>query len=57
MIFNPLCYENMLKGSKLSDEDNTDFCNIECKYVTSKQLNQDILGNQADFTLLNLNFV
>ena len=55
MSFNPLRYENMLKESKLSNEDYTDSCNIDCKYVTSEQLNKDISGDQADFTLLNLN--
>ena len=55
MLFNPLRFENMSKESEANDENILKSADIECTYVTSKQLSQNISNQQADLTLFNLN--
>ena len=52
MLFNPLRFENMLKESEADDENISKSANIECTYVTSEKLSQNISNEQADFTLI-----
>ena len=55
MLFNPLQIENMSKESEANDENVLKSADIECTYVTSKQLSQNISNQQAGLTLFNLN--
>ena len=55
MLFNPLRFEIMSKESVANDENILKSADIECTYVTSKQLSQNISNQQADLTLFNLN--
>lgn len=58
-MFNPLRYENtsMQKSSQTVDS-NFSYdasCEVDCRYVTTEQLNQDITNENFDFTLFSLN--
>ena len=48
MLFNPIRFENMSKESEANDENILKSADIECTYVTSKQLSQNISNQQAD---------
>ena len=52
MMFNPLRYECMLKSN---DENVLRSSQVECNYVTSEQLCQNISKDEGDFVLFNLN--
>ena len=52
MMFNPLRYECMLK---LNDENVRRSSRVECNYVTTEQLCQNISKDEGDFVLFNLN--
>ena len=55
MLFNPLRFENMSKESEANNENILKSADIECTYVTTEQLSQNICNQQADLTLFNLN--
>ena len=52
MMFNPIRYECM---SKSNDEDVLKSSHIDCTYVTTEQLCQNVSNSNSDFTLFNLN--
>ena len=54
-LFNPIRFENMSEESEANDENILKSADIECTYVTSKQLSQNILNQQSDLTVFNLN--
>ena len=52
MVFNPLRYECMQRSN---GEDILKSSHVDCTYVSSEQLSQNISKSNADFTLFNLN--